>query len=193
MFSQETWNTSRKKITMHPKHLFTSYLHQSTALLPNSCFFLNDVGACVQLTKNMERNIKEQKYNTAPTVDPQVCGLSAPFAIDSSHGASSQQASMMLCQSSPVADLLQRDDVNRSFAGWRCFQFVSSKRKRLEERNFIVYAVFPLQHMKRPALQIKCVRVLRMAFRARKVFGIFEKRAPCPKRPSFRIAVFFFE
>ena len=127
----------RKKITIwHPKHLFTSYLYKSTALLPNSCFFLNDFGACVQLTKNMERNIKEQKYNTAPTVDPQVRGLSATFAIDSSHGASSQQASMMLFQSSPVADLLQRDDVNRSFAGWRCFQFVSSKRKRLEEGNF---------------------------------------------------------
>ena len=32
--------------------------------------------------------------------------------------------------------------------------------------------------MKRPALQNKQVRVLRMAFRARKVFGTFEKRAP---------------
>ena len=32
--------------------------------------------------------------------------------------------------------------------------------------------------MKRPALQIKEVVVLRMAFRARNVFGIFEKRAP---------------
>ena len=32
--------------------------------------------------------------------------------------------------------------------------------------------------MKRPALQNKQVGVLRMAFRARKVFGTFEKRAP---------------
>ena len=32
--------------------------------------------------------------------------------------------------------------------------------------------------MNRPALQIKQVRVSRMAFRARKVFGTFEKRAP---------------
>ena len=32
--------------------------------------------------------------------------------------------------------------------------------------------------MKRPALQTKRVRVLRMAFRARKAFGTFEKRAP---------------
>ena len=32
--------------------------------------------------------------------------------------------------------------------------------------------------MKRPALQNKQVAVLRMAFRARKVFGTFEKRAP---------------
>ena len=32
--------------------------------------------------------------------------------------------------------------------------------------------------MKRPALQNKQVVVLRMAFRARKVLGTFEKRAP---------------
>ena len=37
--------------------------------------------------------------------------------------------------------------------------------------------LFPLQHIKRPALQNKQVVVLRMAFRARKVFGTFEKRA----------------
>ena len=37
--------------------------------------------------------------------------------------------------------------------------------------------LFPLQHMKRPALHYKQVGVLRMAFRARKVFGTFEKRA----------------
>ena len=34
--------------------------------------------------------------------------------------------------------------------------------------------------MKRPALQNKQVVVLRMAFRARKVLGTFEKRAPGP-------------
>ena len=34
--------------------------------------------------------------------------------------------------------------------------------------------------MKRPALQNKRVGVLRMAYRARKVFGSFEKRAPVP-------------
>ena len=32
--------------------------------------------------------------------------------------------------------------------------------------------------MKRPALQTKQVVLLRMAFRARKVLGTFEKRAP---------------
>ena len=32
--------------------------------------------------------------------------------------------------------------------------------------------------MKRPALHNKRVTALRMAFRARKVFGTFEKRAP---------------
>ena len=35
-----------------------------------------------------------------------------------------------------------------------------------------------LQHTKRPALQYKQVGVLRMAFRARKVFGSFEKQPP---------------
>ena len=34
--------------------------------------------------------------------------------------------------------------------------------------------------MKRPALQNKRVGVLRMAFRARKVFGSFERRTPGP-------------
>ena len=36
----------------------------------------------------------------------------------------------------------------------------------------------PLQHTRRPALQNKQAGVLRMAFRARKAFGTFEKRAP---------------
>jgi len=36
--------------------------------------------------------------------------------------------------------------------------------------------------MKRPALQNKQVAVLRMAFRARKVLGTFEKRAPAPNK-----------
>ena len=44
--------------------------------------------------------------------------------------------------------------------------------------------LFPLQHMKRPALQNKQVVVLRMAFRARKVLGTFEKRALGEKTPS---------
>ena len=59
--------------------------------------------------------------------------------------------------------------------------FVSSKLRRLEARNFaVIFIVIPfiLQHMKRPALQNKQAGVLRMAFRARKVFGTFEKRAP---------------
>ena len=50
------------------------------------------------------------------------------------------------------------------------------KRKRLEARNFAVILI--LQRTKTPALQNKQVVVLRMAFRARKVFGTFEKQAP---------------
>ena len=56
--------------------------------------------------------------------------------------------------------------------------FVSSKRRRLEARNFVVILyLFPLQHMKRPASKNKRVGVLRTAFRARKIFGTFEKWA----------------
>ena len=55
--------------------------------------------------------------------------------------------------------------------------FVFLKRRRLEARNLFLF-LFPLQHIKRPALQNKQVVVLRMAFRARKVLGTFEKRAP---------------
>ena len=40
--------------------------------------------------------------------------------------------------------------------------------------------LFPLQHIKRPALQNKQVVLLRMAFRARKVLGTFEKQGPAP-------------
>ena len=57
--------------------------------------------------------------------------------------------------------------------------FVSSKRRRLEARKLFLF-LFPLQHMKRQALQNKQVIVLRLAFRARKVVGTFEKRAPGP-------------
>ena len=45
----------------------------------------------------------------------------------------------------------------------------------------LFWFLFPLKRMKRPALQNKQVVVLRMAFRARKVFGTFEKRAPGAK------------
>ena len=38
--------------------------------------------------------------------------------------------------------------------------------------------LFPLQHMRRPALQNKQAGVWWMAFRARKAFGTFEKQAP---------------
>ena len=41
--------------------------------------------------------------------------------------------------------------------------------------------LFPLQHMKRPALQNKQVVLLRMAFRDRKVLGTFEKQGHGPR------------
>ena len=53
-------------------------------------------------------------------------------------------------------------------------RFVASKVRRLEARNFaVILFLFPLQHIKRRALQNKQVGVLRIAFRARTVFGTF--------------------
>ena len=51
--------------------------------------------------------------------------------------------------------------------------------------------LFPLQHMERPALWNKRVGVLRIAFRARKVFGSFEKRTPGPWTWLLSFAVVF--
>ena len=61
--------------------------------------------------------------------------------------------------------------------------FVSSKRRRPEVQNFAVILIFiPYTNiMKRSALQNERVVVLRMAFRARKVFRTFEKWAPILK------------
>ena len=57
--------------------------------------------------------------------------------------------------------------------------FVSSKRGCLAARNFaLILILFPLLQMKRLALQNEWVEVLRIALRAQKVFGTFEKRAP---------------
>ena len=42
----------------------------------------------------------------------------------------------------------------------------------------LFYYLFPLQQMKRQALQNKRVAVLRVAFRASEVFGTFAQRAP---------------
>ena len=51
--------------------------------------------------------------------------------------------------------------------------------RRLETLQLFLF-LFPLQHVKSPALQDKWIAVLRMAFRTRKVFGTLEKRRPAP-------------
>ena len=63
------------------------------------------------------------------------------------------------------------------------FDFSGPKRFRTFEACFskvptLFGCIFFLQHMKRPALKNKGVAVLRKAFRARRVFGTFEKQAP---------------
>ena len=59
--------------------------------------------------------------------------------------------------------------------------FVSSERRRLEARNFaaiFIFILFTTYEKKNTALQNREVGVLGMAFRARKVLGTFEIRAP---------------
>ena len=56
--------------------------------------------------------------------------------------------------------------------------FVSSKPRLLEARNFALILIFNhFTTYEKTALQNKWVAVLRMAFRARKVFGTFQKQA----------------
>ena len=57
-----------------------------------------------------------------------------------------------------------------------------SRNETLQLFSFL----FPLQHMKKAALQNKRVGVLGMAFRAREVFGTFEERAPGLKAGTVR-------
>ena len=63
--------------------------------------------------------------------------------------------------------------------------FVSSKRRRLEARNFaVIFTFIPFTSYKKISFTNKQVVVLRVAFRARKVLGTFEKRAPDEERGS---------
>ena len=59
-----------------------------------------------------------------------------------------------------------------------CFSSGCLFGQRLAETLQLFLFLFSLQHIKRPALQNKQFVVLRMAFRARKVLGNSEKRAP---------------
>ena len=71
---------------------------------------------------------------------------------------------------------------SRNFSGvFRVTQFslyLQNEGVSRHETLQLFLFLFPLQLMKRPALQNKQVVVLRLAFRARKVLGTFEKRAP---------------
>ena len=62
-------------------------------------------------------------------------------------------------------------------------KIVSSKRKRLEARMLVILIFHSLKEMKRTAFWNQRIGGLRMAIRARKVLGTFEKRAP-GARPS---------
>ena len=71
---------------------------------------------------------------------------------------------------------------SRNFSGaFRVTQFslyLQNEGVSRHETLQLFLFLFPLQHMKRPALQNTQVVLLRLAFRARKVLGTFEKRAP---------------
>ena len=83
---------------------------------------------------------------------------------------------------------------SRNFSGlFRVTQFslyFQNKGVSRHETLQLFLFLFPLQHMKRPALQNKQVVLLQMAFWARKVLGTYEKRAPLTtKYISFRFHV----
>ena len=70
--------------------------------------------------------------------------------------------------------------------------YLQNKDVSRHETLQLFLIVFPLQHIKTPALQNKRVAVLEMAFRARKVLGTFEKRAPAKETiPLFDQPCFF--
>ena len=58
------------------------------------------------------------------------------------------------------------------------FRVTYLQNERVSRHETLQLFLFPLQQMRRPALQNKQVVILRMAFRARKVNRTFEKRAP---------------
>ena len=66
----------------------------------------------------------------------------------------------------------------RVFLEWQFSLYLQNKGVSRHETLQLLKFLFPLQYMKRSALQNKQVGVLWMAFRARKDFGTFEKRAP---------------
>ena len=55
-----------------------------------------------------------------------------------------------------------------------------------------IFSLFLLQYMKRPASQNKQVVLLQMAFRARKVLGTFEKRAPVNRSEDTRRILYIY-
>ena len=57
--------------------------------------------------------------------------------------------------------------------------FVSSKRRRLEARNFaVIFTFIPFTSYEKTSFTNRQVVDLRVAFRVREVLGTFEKRAP---------------
>jgi len=73
--------------------------------------------------------------------------------------------------------------------GWQIL-FLSVKQSCLEGQNFeVVLIFFPLQHMKRLALQNKWVGVLQMAFQAWKVLRTFKKHATLLAEPSLTVHI----
>ena len=75
---------------------------------------------------------------------------------------------------------LKSPETFRAYFGWHNFLCIfKTKASRGTELQLFLF-LFPLQHMKRPALQNKQVVHLRMAFRARKVLGTFEKQGAVP-------------
>ena len=81
----------------------------------------------------------------------------------------------------PWGLFLESPETFRAYFGWHIsLLYLQNEGVSRHETLQLFLFLFPLQHMKRPALHNKQVVLYRTAFRARKVLGTFEKRAPGP-------------
>ena len=150
------------------------------------------------LSEAARRNFFEiQNSSSELKVSLEVVGWSGTFEVAISKG--------MSLFFSPNGDrtrgpFLESPETFRAYFGWHNSLYIfKTKASRGTKLCSYFYFLFPLERIKRPALQNKQVVVLRMAFRTRKVLGPFEKRSPgarfskVPKLSGWHNSLFIFK